>query len=74
MKCGFKIGGGIDQDFKRSPQGYTDNVKMNFIFIVDYTKYFIIELSFYKAFNFLGYLCNRSSRRFRCCKKWLKNA
>lgn len=27
MKCGFKIGGGIDQDFTKSPQGYTDNVK-----------------------------------------------
>lgn len=26
LKCGFKIGGGIDQDFKKSPQGYTDNV------------------------------------------------
>merc|ERR1712179_299677 len=25
MKCGFKIGGGIDQDFMKSPQGYTDN-------------------------------------------------
>ncbi|XP_011496936.1 PREDICTED: uncharacterized protein C45G9.7 isoform X2 [Ceratosolen solmsi marchali] len=25
MKCGFKIGGGIDQDYKKSPQGYTDN-------------------------------------------------
>ncbi|KAG7208170.1 hypothetical protein KM043_016518 [Ampulex compressa] len=24
MKCGFKIGGGIDQDFRKSPQGYTD--------------------------------------------------
>lgn len=24
LKCGFKIGGGIDQDFKKSPQGYTD--------------------------------------------------
>lgn len=24
MKCGFKIGGGIDQDFKKSPQNYTD--------------------------------------------------
>jgi hypothetical protein len=23
-KCGFKIGGGIDQDFTKSPQGYTD--------------------------------------------------
>lgn len=26
LKCGFKIGGGIDQNFKKSPQGYTDNV------------------------------------------------
>ena len=25
MKCGFKIGGGIDQDFRRSPHGYSDN-------------------------------------------------
>jgi len=24
-RCGFKIGGGIDQDFRKSPQGYTDN-------------------------------------------------
>lgn len=24
--CGFKIGGGIDQDYKKSPQGYTDYV------------------------------------------------
>ncbi|CRL04437.1 CLUMA_CG017522, isoform A [Clunio marinus] len=23
-RCGFKIGGGIDQDFTKSPQGYTD--------------------------------------------------
>lgn len=26
MKCGFKIGGGIDQDFRKSPQGYSDYV------------------------------------------------
>ena len=26
LKCGFKIGGGIDQDYQKSPQGYTDNV------------------------------------------------
>ncbi len=26
MKCGFKIGGGIDQDYRKSPQGYSDNV------------------------------------------------
>jgi len=25
MKCGFKIGGGIDQDYRKSPQGYADN-------------------------------------------------
>lgn len=31
MKCGFKIGGGIDQDFKKSPQGYTDNVQLKII-------------------------------------------
>jgi hypothetical protein len=31
MKCGFKIGGGIDQDYKKSPQGYTDNVKYNIL-------------------------------------------
>ena len=24
-RCGFKIGGGIDQDFRQSPQGYSDN-------------------------------------------------
>jgi len=27
LKCGFKIGGGIDQDYKKSPQGYTDYVR-----------------------------------------------
>ncbi|KAK9758716.1 PDZ domain [Popillia japonica] len=25
LRCGFKIGGGIDQDYHKSPQGYTDN-------------------------------------------------
>ncbi|XP_054720253.1 tax1-binding protein 3 homolog [Uloborus diversus] len=25
LTCGFKIGGGIDQDFRKSPQGYKDN-------------------------------------------------
>lgn len=28
LKCGFKIGGGIDQDYKKSPQGYTDYVSI----------------------------------------------
>ena len=27
-RCGFKIGGGIDQDFKKSPQGYSDSVRL----------------------------------------------
>lgn len=31
MKCGFKIGGGIDQDYRKSPQGYTDNVRTYFV-------------------------------------------
>lgn len=30
LKCGFKIGGGIDQDYKKSPQGYTDYVSYSF--------------------------------------------
>jgi len=25
LRCGFKVGGGIDQDYSKSPQGYTDN-------------------------------------------------
>lgn len=29
LKCGFKIGGGIDQDYKKSPQGFTDYVRIN---------------------------------------------
>ena len=29
-KCGFKIGGGIDLDYTKSPQGYTDNVSSYF--------------------------------------------
>jgi hypothetical protein len=31
LKCGFRIGGGIDQDFRKSPQGYTDNVRGLFL-------------------------------------------
>lgn len=34
MKCGFKIGGGIDQDYRKSPQGYTDNVSTNKIKLI----------------------------------------
>ena len=33
-KCGFKIGGGIDQNYMKSPQGYSDNVSsvtLNFL-------------------------------------------
>lgn len=32
LKCGFKIGGGIDQNYKKSPQGYTDNVNWIYFF------------------------------------------
>ena len=28
-RSGFKVGGGIDQDFTKSPQQYKDNVKTN---------------------------------------------
>ena len=28
-KCGFKIGGGIDQNYMKSPQGYSDNVSLS---------------------------------------------
>ena len=27
LRCGFKIGGGIDQDYRQSPHGYSDNVR-----------------------------------------------
>ena len=29
FRCGFKIGGGIDQDPTKSPQGYPDKVNKN---------------------------------------------
>ena len=29
-RCGFRIGGGIDQDPAQSPQGYPDKVIVNF--------------------------------------------
>lgn len=32
MRCGFKIGGGIDQDYHKSPQGYTDNVSLTCVY------------------------------------------
>lgn len=32
LKCGFKIGGGIDQNYKKSPQGYTDYVRVEYKF------------------------------------------
>lgn len=34
MKCGFKIGGGIDQDYRKSPQGYTDNVSTKILIYI----------------------------------------
>ena len=36
-KCGFKIGGGIDLDYTKSPQGYTDNVcHLSFVFYTNF--------------------------------------
>lgn len=56
LKCGFKIGGGIDQNYKKSPQGYTDNVnllnqsKLNYFYI----KYFSFEIYIFMQ---IGHLC-----------------
>lgn len=41
MRCGFKIGGGIDQDFHKSPQGYTDNVSALNIFYITFITYLL---------------------------------
>ena len=44
FKCGFKIGGGIDQDPAKSPQGYPDKVnKQNFT----------VHLDIFLCFSFL---------------------
>lgn len=43
LKCGFKIGGGIDQDFRQSPQGFTDNVYIEIV----YNIYRKIEYNFF---------------------------
>lgn len=52
LKCGFKIGGGIDQDYKKSPQGYTD--------YVGHIKSSIIQ-NIHSHFTFVGYLRDGSS-------------
>jgi len=46
MKCGFKIGGGIDQDFTKSPQGYTDNVRFEIYqtYTQTYTHIYVMNL------------------------------
>ena len=31
-KCGFKIGGGIDQDYRKSPQG-CENILFRYLFV-----------------------------------------
>lgn len=41
LKCGFKIGGGIDQNYKKSPQGYTDNVSANKCIQTNYIQFCI---------------------------------
>lgn len=41
MKCGFRIGGGIDQDFRKSPQGYEDNVRvLNLFYNINFEIFF----------------------------------
>lgn len=67
LKCGFKIGGGIDQDYKKSPQGYTDYVNcLNNYQTIYYYK--IIQVSivlvnfYFLSMLSLGHLCNRSAR------------
>jgi hypothetical protein len=40
MRCGFKIGGGIDQDYHKSPQGYTDNVRRKENFVMEKLYFF----------------------------------
>lgn len=49
MKCGFKIGGGIDQDFTKSPQGYTDNVR-NIAIYNEYISYNCLSILPYILF------------------------
>lgn len=39
LKCGFKIGGGIDQNYKKSPQGYTDNVSLDYEKTIKFTEF-----------------------------------
>ena len=34
-RCGFRIGGGIDQDPSKSPQGYPDKVRPNSILKIE---------------------------------------
>ena len=46
--CGFSIGGGIDQDYKLSPQKYTDNVSENkhynlILFSIFFTHIFVLK-------------------------------
>lgn len=62
LKCGFKIGGGIDQDYKKSPQGYTDYVSH-------------IKFSIYSNYSivFSGYLCDGGAQRQCCSKSWPTN-
>lgn len=66
MRCGFKIGGGIDQDYHKSPQGYTDNVCFQnpigcppSICLSTHKKYCICIISIMNEV-FLGHICNRS--------------
>ncbi len=58
FKCGFKIGGGIDQDPTKSPQGYPDKVRSYLCFYYD--NVFVIRDDIkcsqcYFNLNFLGW-------------------
>ena len=44
FKCGFKIGGGIDQDPAKSPQGYPDKVNKRTFMSVLLSQYHKVDL------------------------------
>lgn len=48
MRCGFKIGGGIDQDFYKSPQGYTDTVRGLTMYL---SVVILMFMSFHRAYT-----------------------
>ena len=43
-RCGFKIGGGIDQDYRKSPQNYSDNVSF-----LPFNKWLTLSIIFFSS-------------------------